>query len=590
VNKWQKSQLKLRKPFGFFAFFPTNYRGVPMNLSSFGKSLRWSLILLIGMISLPAMTAPQVDDLVEIRGWLNARSEANFRGEENKLAVLAPGTRAVVVETTYFSQTKNYGVCLKTLDSTSGDRCVWVYYKNSDPNMTLYAVHSDADGRQALLHRWMSSQNTKTDLKKMSTAVATVSSPEDAQAARLTRKASGIIEREVATDALSAAGKVAAVAMGTDVGNLKTMLSGTLSAITSINNDMQKVLNPTPVCKDCATEIKSYEQCSSKNDYLEPVLKNLKDNSLMSKVLSSQHDIIRPICFQKSLETFQASHAFFQCKPGTNGRSSHSLPKPCASENYVNTVAKSFNVVADCLSGYVSGTQDESVKDITALSIFAMMNVESGFHVNVMSPTGAGGPGQFTQPAIDCVNRNMDDLKDYLSQVKSPLCKETILKALNPPMDGRPSRSCERINPQENNPLRNLVYTFAYQANLRRYINGVFENPAYKEILSGLSPSYRESVLAAMMTWAHNAGSAGVEVPLRHLLRTMVQKNQRMHSREDIIAFFTNLTRDMKRYPARANSSAARLRETSIYYPSITSRMHDISSQVSGGVRGCLAD
>jgi len=561
-----------------------------MTRSSAAKFLRLSLAFLLGSVGFAAMTAPQADDLVEIRSWLNTRSEASFRPSDNdKISVLKPGTRAEVVETKYFPHTKNYGVCLKTLDSSSGDRCVWVYYNTKNPNMNLYAVHGDVDARKALLNRWMSSPKSKA--ADFSKKTAAVTSPEDAQAAQTTREASGISEREPSSTPQTTAGAATAGVDGKGIDS-KTLIKGTLNAISSINEDIQKVLHPGPICKECSTKILTYETCNSKNDYMESALQNLKNNPVMSQVLSAPNDqdlgAIRPECFQKGMETFNASGAYRQCSSDNDARNAPHLKKACVSEDYVNVTTQSFNAVASCLSGYVSGSSDPEINRITALSIFTMINTESGFHVNALSPTGAGGPGQFTQPAIDGVNKNMEDLREYLAKSNNSLCKNTLMKALEPPMNGRPSQSCERINLNDNNPLRNFIYTFAYQAGNRRYLNGIFENPAYQNVIAGFSPKYREAFLSGLMTWSHNTGSAGMETPLRKLLRTAVQQNWHLSSKDDLAKFMTALSKEMRLYPNPGNSSDARRRETSIYYPSIVDRMATIGKQVPGGVRGCF--
>lgn len=558
-----------------------------MTRSAAVSFLRLSLVFFFVSMGFTAFTAPQTDDLVEIRQWMNGRNQASFRAaDNNKVTILKPGTKAEVVDTKYFPGTKNYGVCLKTLDSTPGDRCVWAYYNTKDPNMNLYAVHGDADVRKNLIRRWMKTSKGKVAEK--------VSSPEDAQAAQTTRQVSAMPEREPSSTPQTTAGAESLNNSGADGKGLdvNSLLKGTMNAISSINSDIQKVLNPSPVCKECATKLLTYETCNSSNNYLESALANLQNNPIMSQVLSadisSDKSAIRPECFQKSMETFNASGAFRQCRGDNDARNAPHLKKACTSENYVNTTAKSFNAVSDCLAGYVADSSDPEIKRVTALSIFTMINVESGFHVNALSPTGAGGPGQFTQPAIDTVNQNMQDLKEYLAKSDNPLCNNTLAKVLNHPMDGRPSKSCERINLSDNNPLRNMMYIFAYQASLRRGLNGLFDNPAYQDVISSLSPKLREAFLSGLMTWSHNTGPAGMETPLRHLLRASVQQKVHLSSKEDVASFMTTLAKDMRLYPHSANSSSARRRETSIYYPSISSRMMTIGRQISGGVRGCF--
>lgn len=551
-----------------------------MECSAIFKFLRLSAVIFLTITGLQAFTAPQADDLVEIRQWMNTRNEASFgASENNKTGSLPPGTKAEIVQTKYFPQSQNYGVCLKTLDSSSGEPCSWVFYDSKNPSMELVSVHGSADARQAVIKHWMSAPKEKLSAKSSDS----VKSPEDANVAITTRTVSSVAE-EVAP----AAAKIANIVTGTDV---TAMMKGTVDTIKSLNDDVQKAMSPVPTCKECAARIKVYEKCDSNNDYLESKLESAKENAPLSQILaSSEEGPINPSCIKVSMQNFAAAGAYRQCGGDGDVRKSPTIHKPCVSENYVDATAKSFNAVARCLSEYMTGSDDKGVGRVSSLSVFAMLNVESGFHVNAVSPTGAGGPGQFTQGAIRDVNRVLPAVKEFLSRSSDPVCNQALVKALEPPMNGAATQSCERINLSDNNPARNLIYTFAYQQLARKNVEKLVTGPAYDGIISDELPAnYKESLISALMTWSHNSGVGGMSVPLRAKLADMLRKKQKIRTPDDVSNFLNSMVSYMKNYPHRDNSSEQRRKETSGYYPSFMTQLNAVLKQLPvGKVQSCL--
>jgi hypothetical protein len=363
-----------------------------------------------------------------------------------------------------------------------------------------------------------------------------------------------------------------------------------INVVTSYNSEIGKAMDPSPVCKDCANLLKNNEQCTSGNSYLQEQLSDLKDNPVMSKVLAmpDSEDTIRTECIQIGMEVFPAGRSYRTCRPGQrDARSFSPVGKPCVSADYVNVTAKSFNAVAECLSGYVNGSDKRLNRDLTTMAIYQMINVESGFHVNAVSPTGAGGPGQFTQPAIQTVNQNMSALVSYLSKSSNPICNDALVKALRPPMSDSPSHSCERISLQDNNPLRNLIYIYAYQAVMHRGIEGLFSGPAYAPIVDQLSADNRERLISGLATWSHNTGLGGMQVPLRALLWNYVRSGKVLKNRGDIGHFLDQLQQNMLTHPHPANNSPGRRRETYNYYSAIFSRAETIGKHLNGGLKRC---
>lgn len=370
-----------------------------------------------------------------------------------------------------------------------------------------------------------------------------------------------------------------------------TVFSRLSNTITSWNNNVRSALTPQSNCKDCGAIIETHEMCTRSNVYLEDEIEKVSGtNPLMRKVLDQPDsaDIFRSACIQTALETYGAGLAYRQCGGGqSDARETSRLPKPCVSVGYTDFVSKSFNAAAECLTGYVTGSEKSMNKKISTMAIFSMLNVESGLHINALSPTGAGGPGQFTQPAINDVNSNMPGVLSYLQSSSNPLCNDTLVKALQPPMSSSASKSCERINLSDNNPLKNFLYTFAYQAIAHKKFAGLFMGPPYSDIIAGLPAGEQERFISGIATWSHNTGPAGMEHPLRGLLRTYLQSGKVLKTADDAGEFMKELQQRMQTDPHPANSSQGRRNETYKYYSSILDRSTVIKKHINGDLSKC---
>lgn len=342
-------------------------------------------------------------------------------------------------------------------------------------------------------------------------------------------------------------------------------------------------------CTDCLTPARSerYMTCSSKNDYLEKELKTLSQGSslLGAMVRHSPRDskaIIKPACVEMGMtQKFgQNSRNFKACDAG--GKLSTSY-RPCISDNYFRIIQNSFDLVSSCMMSQISPGDEveEQKKDVRAA--YAMINIESGFHVNAMSGTGAGGIGQFTGSAITDVNQNeINDVRFKLEDNKNPLCVKMSHEMLDSmtPMRADARNSCDRISISRGNPMKNMLYTFAYLKGVKRTMNRlVFDNKSYNKKFSNLSATDLNKIKRAVMVWAHNSGNSGVWTPLKTLLNS-AYRNKPVTNPEQ---FINELQQYMAKFPASANKSASRRKETSRYFPEITKTLTQIENNVGGG-------
>ena len=340
-------------------------------------------------------------------------------------------------------------------------------------------------------------------------------------------------------------------------------------------------------CKDCEEALSKarYMTCTDKNNYLEKELsKTAQTDSLLGEMIRQDikpNSIIKPACVEMGMnyKFGESSRVFRTCN--ANGALSKAF-RPCISENYFKVVNNSFDLVSSCMMGHIAPGEalDEQKLDVRA--IYALINVESGFHVNAMSGTGAGGIGQFTGPAITDVNRNgLDSIRISLEGSKDPRCVRLSHEMLDSmtPMRAEKSRSCDRISIEKGNPMKNMIYTYAYLKNVKQSMSRVIFNNASYEKKFKLSASDLNKVKRALMVWSHNAGPAGTWTPAKALLNS-VYRNKPVTSADE---FINQMQSYMQKFPASANNNVGRKKETSGYFPTITKTLNQIENNAGGG-------
>ncbi|KHD88228.1 MAG: hypothetical protein OM95_09970 [Bdellovibrio sp. ArHS] len=340
-------------------------------------------------------------------------------------------------------------------------------------------------------------------------------------------------------------------------------------------------------CPDCEQQVTNlrYNQCNRQNDYLEKELQQTtQGSSLLSTLTRSPvraNSIIKPTCMRMSMEAkFSASSkSFRQCSAA--GTLSQTF-RPCISENYFKLVNNSFDVVSSCMKDFIAPGESEEMQKLDIRAVYALINVESGFHVNAMSGTGAGGIGQFTQPAIQDVNMNeLNEVRISLESNPNRVCSKLSLEFLDSMNPIRPQKSyaCDRISLKKGNPVTNMIYTYAYLKGVKKDMNTmIFNNKNYRAKFR-LSEFDMNKVKRALMVWSHNTGPAGTWTPAKTLLNTYYRNRPVTNADE----FINQMQQYMQKFPASANKSSARRKETSSYFPAITKTLNDIEKNAGGG-------
>lgn len=340
-------------------------------------------------------------------------------------------------------------------------------------------------------------------------------------------------------------------------------------------------------CSECEEQIRNmrYMQCSRQNDYLEGELSTAAMNKgLLGDLIRAPirpDSVIKPICIQMGMNSKfgVSSKTFRQCTETGTLRQAF---RPCISENYFKLINNSFEAVSTCMKQFISPGASEEAQKLDVRAVYALVNVESGFHVNAMSGTGAGGIGQFTASAIQDVNSNeLDDVRITLEGSKNPLCSRLSMELLDSMEPIRPgkSQSCDRISLKNGNPMKNMIYTYAYLKGIKKDMdNVIFNHKNYKNKFR-MSDYDLNKIKRALMVWSHNTGPAGTWTPAKALLNTFYRGKTVTNADQ----FIQQMQQYMQKFPAGANKSSARRRETSHYFPSITKTLNDIEKSVGGG-------
>lgn len=344
----------------------------------------------------------------------------------------------------------------------------------------------------------------------------------------------------------------------------------------------------SPGCAKCDEQPISdirYNTCDSHNNYLESGLAALSQKGgILSQLMQApikKSSIIKPVCLRSSMEAKFGSNSksFKECS--ANG-SSHAAYRPCISRNYFTLINNSFELVSRCMMGQMSPKETEQDQKLDVRAVYALINIESGFHINAASGSGAGGIGQFTSPAIQDVNKNeLPGVREGLRNSKDPECIRLADEFLtsNQPMHPNTGMSCERVSLKDGNPVTNMIYTYAYLKGAKKSLDKtIFDNKSYASKFA-LSRTDLDKVKRALMVWSHNAGPAGTAAPARALLTTLY-RNKKV---TDANQFIKEMQRYMQVYPSSSNRSSSRRNETSRYLPAITNTLNNIETNIGGG-------
>lgn len=352
----------------------------------------------------------------------------------------------------------------------------------------------------------------------------------------------------------------------------------------SANSASEEVL-----CKECQRVPLEFMSCDSgnsmghdglRNDYFEESLENLSVlNPSLDRLLNRPTSkVFSAVCLREAMDLSfnESSSSFKTC--GRNGKL-QAARRPCISKNYFQTIEHSLNLVSSCMVGYLNPTGNVSEQRKDLREILGMLTQESGLHLNAVSSTGSGGLGQLTQDAIQDVNDNMKDLKSYLKSNRNLSCADLSEKILKSEKPMQKNRSCDRFSIEKGNPFLNLIYTFAYQKNVRVALNSLmFRSERHAFRFASMPAAEREKLIRATSIWAHNTGSGGMMVPMNAILNQSGPRKIFKTAKE----FLDLLAVSLEKHPHPRNSAPSRRKETRDYYQRIQNRIQTLEASSNG--------
>ncbi|MBO9666491.1 MAG: hypothetical protein J7501_06715 [Bdellovibrio sp.] len=365
--------------------------------------------------------------------------------------------------------------------------------------------------------------------------------------------------------------------------NVAALLAGSKKDTSSVAN-----------CAECTTaaavaELR-YNACSERDSYLEKELeKKSKENTILGNLVRTSvgtKSIIKPVCIETAMLAQSAqSGKVVDYKTCDGKKAQKATARPCISENYFSLVNNSFDLVSRCMKGFIGEGESKAAQLLNIRAAYGMILVESGFHINIASKTGAGGIGQFTPVAITAVNKDIESVRTYLAAKDNVQCTKLVDEFLqgDTPMKAINGNVCERISISNGNPVTNMIYTYAALRDAKDYFDEtVFQDEKLSKKFA-LSADDLAKVKRALMIWSHNTGQAGLKTPLTKLLTTKYAKAKVTNADK----FLSELKTYAYDYPNKGNSgSKARRQETSRYYAKIEDRMQKVEENAAGG--SCL--
>jgi hypothetical protein len=344
-------------------------------------------------------------------------------------------------------------------------------------------------------------------------------------------------------------------------------------------------------CGDRSANLR-YNRCTDKNDYLTATINRLSAKpgllSTMARKPLEESTLIKPVCTLLGMEArFNSnSNSFRQCS--SKGNISR-VTRPCINESYFKLAHNSFDLVSSCMKGMLSPGASEAEQKEDVRMTYAMINKESGFHLNAASSgnssrIGAGGIGQLTDSAIKDVNdKQLSKMRALLSDSDDRQCRQLSSEFLkgNTPMKAESRNACGRVAIEDGNPIKNILYTYGFLKVNKDYLNTLIFKK-HRSKFSSLSAKDLNKIQRAMTVWAHNTGIGGATTPLNALLNGVYRNKPVTNANQ----FINEMGQFLRIAPNRSNNSKGRIAETTRYFPDITKILKDIESNVGGG--SCL--
>ena len=330
-----------------------------------------------------------------------------------------------------------------------------------------------------------------------------------------------------------------------------------------------------------------FEQCSSRNNYLEPRLESLENRSPLFHFLSATHpemeQVIKPSCVQAFLEAKgkgTAGGIYRACTTETQVTSTKAQ-RACLSERYVNMTANSFNLAGLCLKNIPNYIKNAAAK---------IYPQESGFHVNAMNPMSndaGSGIGQLTNQAIEDVNKSaIKETKEALASSDNSQCRAIDSELLqdSSPMKSAPALACNRLNVENGNPLLNIIYYLNLLKLKQKSLDkNTFEDTHYKQKFN-LNAQDMAKVKEAVLTWAYNAGQT-VGTPVKIILDDLYADKQVT----DVNLFLKQVEQSIFSYKRAKNIKKGRKNPNAMahinsrYYTEVNKSFDLIDKNLEGG-------
>lgn len=545
-------------------------------INTYKPFIAWLLCLLL----LPGFTWDKKSNnigqqkYVEFTGHYHGRSNGKsfYKNDKNVSAILKKGTRGEILEYKKLP-TGNFGLHIKVISGTNANEYFWVYHDLKDSHLNLYESTPSNWSDPGQIHKTALVEKARV----LETTRDTVAFKEEQKTVR------SAIPKESPQTLKPEEKSVQESSEPTPIIEHALDRIETINGFQNLFGSMDNTANRN--CSSCDEKFQNmrYMQCNRQNDYLENEIATASKNpGILGDVLRApirSNSIIKPTCIQigMNLKFGARSKNFREC----SAKGNEGAVRPCISKNYFTLVNNSFDLVSSCMKDFIAPHANEATQKLDVRAVYALINIESGFHVNAMSSTGASGIGQFTQAAIKDVNSNeLHAVRAALKNHPNPQCREMGTQMLASTTPINPSRkSCDRISLVNGNPIKNMIYTYAYLTGTKKDMNSmIFENRHYKNKFK-LSKFDLNKIRRALMVWSHNTGPAGTWTPAKALLNTFYRGKPVTNADQ----FINQLQQYMQKFPASANKSRVRRKETSRYFPSITENLNNIENSIGGG-------
>lgn len=389
--------------------------------------------------------------------------------------------------------------------------------------------------------------------------------------------------------------------------NSDLMAHNTLQNIHRLNS-AQSMINPEPECIECSRPKIQYDSCNEKNNYLDKSIENMGTNPIISKLVNlAPANPTITTCIRESMKQIGRGVKQVNCTKDqksypsyidrkTNKKRIRFAASPCISESIVKVTQNAFEMVTDCTSSYVTDSHSDSAKRSHARASFALVNMESGFFMNSVSHTGAGGVAQLTGVAIEELNKmkKNEGFPQMLDVIKSSPNKscQAIAQMNLQPMQHSFRNSCDRVSLDKGHPILGYLYKVAHQKSVRNGIQKeINSDPFLKSLIQKLPPEKQEELMSALTLWGHNTGANGIKRPFSHFANST--RGQQLLAEGQIDQFMQSLSGYVVAHNVVSNSERGlahkndRVREIRNFYTDAINKRNliekSLGSNSSGG-------